>query len=331
MKEHKTKLAEFIHTICEKHPAASTLAVARMAYKQAPQWFSGLGAARSAVRYHRGERKGGGGMQAEIKTPTPAPHTALPALPEGKTFFKDWKPLLVPGPCRALVISDLHIPYHDKPAVMAALEFGKRQAVDTIIINGDLADCFALSFWEKDPRERDFKNEIETVKSFMSHLRGQFPKAKIIYKLGNHEERFERYMRLKAPELLGINAFTLASIFDLKEDVVSEKRPIRLGTLNIIHGHEYRFAISNPVNPARGLFLRAKAHALCGHFHQTSAHSDKTVEDKNIGTWSAGCLCELHPDYSPMNNWNHGFAFVEVFENNKFHVQNKYIRSGIIY
>jgi hypothetical protein len=114
-------------------------------------------------------------------------------------------------------------------------------------------------------------------------------------------------------------------------DYVTDKRPIRLGELNIIHGHEYKFAISNPVNPARGLFLRCKAYAMCGHFHQSSYHSEKNVEQNKIATWSTGCLCDMHPDYAPYNNWSHGFAFVETFADGKFEVQNKIIAHGRVF
>ncbi len=133
-------------------------------------------------------------------------------------------------------------------------------------------------------------------------------------------------MRVKAPELLGVPDFEIKALLNLRDgELVKDKRPIRLGDLNVLHGHEYKYAISNPVNPARGMFLKAKAYVICGHFHQTSSHSARTVEQQNLGAWSTGCLCDIHPDYSPMNDWNHGFAFVEVFANGKFKVENKFI------
>jgi hypothetical protein len=141
-------------------------------------------------------------------------------------------------------------------------------------------------------------------------------------------------MRVKAPELLGVDRFEFKELFQLDKfgiELVEDKRVVKLGALNILHGHEYRFAISNPVNPARGLFLRCKAHAICGHFHQSSHHTEKTVEQKIIATWSTGCLCDLHPEYAPLNNWVHGFAFVESTSDGKFNVQNKVIRNGKVY
>ena len=264
--------------------------------------------------------------------PKQQPGNPFPLLPEGKKHFDQWQPIVFDGPMRALVLADLHIPYHERSAIVNALEFGKKNDANMIVMNGDIADFFSVSFWEKDPRKRNFAEELKTVKSFIAEVRAQFPKARIVYKAGNHEERWQRYMFVKAPELLGVPEFKLTPMLGLLPgELIEDKQPIRLGHLNIIHGHEYVFAISNPVNPARGLFLRCKAYALCGHFHQSSAHSEKTVEQRNVGTWSTGCLCDLHPDYRPMNNWNHGFAYVEVYSDGKFTVQNKYLSGNRLY
>jgi hypothetical protein len=99
----------------------------------------------------------------------------------------------------------------------------------------------------------------------------------------------------------------------------------------VIHGNEYTFAISNPVSAARGLFLRAKVHATCGHFHRTSQFSDATLEQDVISTWSAGALCDLHPRYNPINSWNHGFQMVHVDKDGAFEVSNMRIVHGKAY
>lgn len=331
---------EIITKLLREFPKAATQTLARVALKDHPSVFKNLQSTRMAIRKVRGAA----GVELRDRTslkdlgqfePLKAPGDPFPKLPQGKTHFEDWQPFVIDGPARALILADTHIPYHDREAIITAVKWGKARDVDTVILNGDIADFFSVSFWEKDPRKRRFADELQVVKSFMAELRSQFPKARIVYKIGNHEERWERYMFVKAPELLGVPEFEIKTLLGLEaigiKDVIGDKRPLRLGHLNILHGHEYRFAISNPVNPARGLFLRTKAYAMCGHFHQSSQHSDRSVEQKNIGTWSTGCLCDLHPDFLPLNNWNHGFAFVEVEADGKFQVQNKFIAGGKVY
>lgn len=246
----------------------------------------------------------------------------------------NWTPHAISAPANVLILSDLHIPFADRTAVRAVFGWARKRKISHIILNGDIADFYAVSRWETDPEKRNFAEEISAIRTFLAGLRHTFPKAKIVYKLGNHEERYERFLRQKAPELLGCDVFSLGNVLRLERlgiQTVSDKRPIRLGRLlTVIHGHEYSFQISNPVNPARGYFLRSKSHVLGAHFHQTSQHSERTIDQKVIAAWSTGCLCDLHPEYRPLNNWNHGFAFVEVTKSGGFQVHNFTIIDGKI-
>lgn len=319
-----TAKQQLVKDIADKFPTLSTRALGRMLWKEGSQFFTSEKMAYNHAQAARGtlcpDRK--------------AYIAAKVEFPVGKTTLKDWKPYIIDGPARALILSDLHVPYHDKSAIMQALTFGGANEIDTIILNGDTCDFFSISKWETDPRQRNFKEELKTVHSFMDFLCATFPKARKVFKLGNHEERLQSYMRHKAPELLGLECLDYDALLGLSNRgiaLVGDKRPIQLGDLTVIHGHEYRFAISNPVNPARGLFLRCKDYAICGHFHQPSQHSERTVKSRSIATWSTGCLCDLHPEYLPLNNWSLGFAFVEVDNKGKFHVQNKTIKGNVIY
>ena len=135
---------------------------------------------------------------------------------------------------------------------------------------------------------------------------------------------------MKAGELDGVDEFKLEEIIKSRAegiDVISDKRIIKAGDLNIIHGHEFGGSVFSPVNIARGLFLRAKVSAMQGHNHQTSEHTESNMNGKITTTWSLGCLSELHPAYLPINKWNHGFAIVDVF-GDEFEVRNKRIHKG---
>lgn len=305
MNNDMTTQTQIALDLLERFPQASSLTLARTAYRDNQSAFASLESARSVFRRLRGATGEGNRKSSSHKgffRPAQAPGDPFGTIPKGVTYFDEWRALQVDGPLRVLVMSDIHIPYHDREAVLTALRWGKQNGVNALLLNGDIADFFSVSFWEKDPRKRDFPGELKACKEFLTAVRAGFPRAKIIAKIGNHEERWVRYMTVKAPELLGVPEFEIAEMLRLEElriESVGEKRPVRLGQLNVLHGHEYRFAISNPVNPARGLFLRCKAFALCGHFHQGSYHSDRTVEQKTVACWSTGCLCDLHPDYAP--------------------------------
>jgi len=228
-----------------------------------------------------------------------------------------------------LIINDIHVPFHDVTALRAALKYGRDRGIDSIYINGDLMDFYALSFFSKDPKYRKFKAECEAGEAFFQGLRATFPGVKIWYKLGNHEERFERYLRDKAEDLDGL--VTIESLMNLKEygiEVIDGRHIVRHGKLYILHGHEIRVS-SALVNIARTVRLRTSVNTLVGHHHKTQEDYNKDLADQVTGSWAVGCLCGLRPDYMPVNNWNHGFAHLES-DNSSFQINNKKIVNGRI-
>jgi predicted phosphodiesterase len=306
-----------------KYPTYCSKTIAAFMFKEQPKLFTSVEQARSAVRTYRGAQ--GTQLRRQIKAnahfrPPGTQSDGIIPLPDPIDNLAEWKVIPVEF-ARALTICDVHIPFHDKNTIETALVFGKRARVDTIIIDGDLMDFYAVSFWEKDPRLRHkLREEVELGRVFLEHLRARFPNERIIYKEGNHEERLWRYAWRQCAEIysildpLGNPILSLASLMDTAEygvEVVENKQPLKVSnSLYVLHGHEFRAPFVNPVNPARGLFLRTQANAICGDLHQISHHSQRGIEDV-ISCWSMGCLCNLRPKYSPLNKWSLGFAIIE--------------------
>lgn len=239
-----------------------------------------------------------------------------------------WKTEDLPtGPQKWLVLSDVHIPYYDKTALVAALEHGDKEKCDGVLLNGDIIDAYQLSTFARDPRLRDFAGEMQMLGQFFDALSGRV----VIWKQGNHEQRLERYLMQRAPELFGIPQFTYRVLLDLDRrgvQLIAPMNPVRIGKLGILHGHELPKGISNPVNPARGAFLRALSCVLIGHYHRTSDHTEQTFDGVTITAWSTGCLCDLNPQYAPINKWNHGFAILHTPRGESWRVENKRIIAG---
>lgn len=254
-------------------------------------------------------------------------------MPKAKQL-PDRTPYQIDGPASVLVLPDIHVPYHDMTAVQVALAWGKKRKPTHILLNGDFIDFEAVSAWDGDPADRNLKVELDTAKEMLRHIRSVFPKQPIIYKEGNHDERLRKYIWKHAPELSGLPSITLPELLEFDEigiTCVGDKKKVRLGALTVFHGHEYRTPMTNPVNPARGLFLRAITSSLCSHYHQRSEHSEPTADGKLITTWSTGCLCQLSPNYQPYGKWCHGFAFVQVKKDGVFDVLNPRIIKGNVY
>lgn len=223
------------------------------------------------------------------------------------------------------VFGDIHMPYHSVKALKNVFARLDKLKPDLIVLNGDIIDFYKLSRFMKDPRCRSVKKEIETTNDFLDALDERYPKAKKIWKDGNHEERLDHYVMSAAPEIYDLKMITLTELLQLKErnfDYVNEKRAIYLGNLTVLHGHEYPTPMIGPVNAARGLFMRTKSSSLVNHHHQVSEHVENDVRGKSIATWSLGCLCDLHPMYSRYNRWSHGYAEVTLSPSGDFVVSN---------
>ena len=241
-------------------------------------------------------------------------------LPE--SFEESYDPYHVPKQYKNwLVISDLHVPYHNISALTECLNYGIQKKIDAILINGDGMDFYMASKFEPDPRKRNMKEEFAAFGELLEILRKIAP---VFYKLGNHEERLERFLIRNATIFLGMTEFEVPTILRCAErniEVIQDQRIIYIGHLAVLHGHEVNIN-NTSVNPARTLFLRTKRSAICGHLHQSSAHNSPTLDNKLISTWSTGHLGDPHPRYKRNNDWNHGCARIEVDADGDYEVIN---------
>ena len=308
-----------------------TLTLAKIMYKENKETFSSAEHARTSLRMIEG--KSGVKLRKEVKDKSLYMQEERPRnpwkLPESEET--KYEPFFIKAK-KLAVLSDIHIPYHSLSALNSALDFIQAEKPTAILLNGDTIDFYALSRFQKDPRKRSVAHELQATRDFLDIL-SQFG-AKIYFKIGNHEERYENYLMRVAPELLGVREFELKHLLGLDArgiDLIAEKRIIKANDLNIVHGHEFGQSIFSPVNIARGLFLRGKVTAMQGHNHSVSEHTESNMNGEITTTWSLGCLCELNPAYLPINKWSHGMAIVELSENGKdFHVRNYRIHNGKI-
>jgi predicted phosphodiesterase len=316
----------------DKFPDMPTLKLARILYSENNLLFSDVEAARHSLRQIEGKdgKKQSGFRDAELNKYIVPERPRNPyQLPESDETI--YKPFVFPKHKKVGILSDVHLPYHSLDALTEALTILKKEKVDALLLNGDTIDCYALSRFMKDPKKRDFKYELDCLKSFFDKLKIILD-CKIYFKLGNHEVRYQHFLYQKMGELAGIEDFEFANIIKAREHdvtIIEANRFMKLNDLNGIHGHEYIGGISAPVNVARGLYLRGKVSAFQGHNHSTSEHTETDMDGKITTTWSIGCLSELNPDYMPLNKWNHGFAWVELDDNGKDYIfHNKRIYKG---
>jgi len=231
-----------------------SLTLAKKIYNENKEVFPSVETARSSIRYFRAAN--GDERRRKLATKDFVDYNPY-KLPESDEteFF----PYTLPDLKSVLLLSDIHIPYHSIDALTACFTYAENEQPDAVLLNGDTIDFFKLSRFAKDPKARSFAHELLAFKQFFEAVQKIFPAAKIYFKSGNHEERYDHFLWMKAGELDGVEEFKLENIIKARAngiEFIGDKRIIKLGHLNVLHGHEFGGSIFSPVNIARGLFLR---------------------------------------------------------------------------
>lgn len=304
-----------------------TLKLARIMYEENKQKFTNLESARSALRYLEGKN---GTHVKSIKKQENRPYNPY-KIPDSDK--QEREPFILPKlNNNILLISDLHIPYHDIESITIAFDYGVEHKVNTIFINGDLLDFHHLSRFQKDPRKRSIKHEFDTCKEFLRVLRSTFPEAHIYWLKGNHDMRYEHWLMTKVYEVFDDEYYHMEQRLRLNEEritIIDDKTLVKAGKLSITHGHHVMRGFFAPVNSARGAWMKAKQSVIISHVHKVSQHVEVNMDGESFGAWSTGSLCENRPDYSPLvSSYQNGFAHITIDSNGDFQVRNYHIING---
>jgi len=316
-------ITEIAKRLARMHPDAPARTLARRLVKEAN---GAITIEQARLRIQRQFGVHGKKHRKEIKPVAPrAPRASGEILPMPKSMAETWTPHRMNVVGNVGILSDVHVPYHSEIALAAAVGFLKDQNLSALLLNGDIADFYAISRYMKDPKQRDFKGELDAVRAFLAWLRQQFPGIPIVFKTGNHEERWQHWLWQHAAEISDDPRMSLTAWLGFSEhdiELVEDKRPVMLGKLPVLHGHELPSGMAAPVNVARGAFMKTLSTVMVGHSHRTSNHAESDMWHKETGCWSTGCLCDLRPDYARINRWNWGFAMVAIHKGGAFDVHN---------
>lgn len=320
----------------DRFPNTPSLTLARIMFQDHPLEVMSIEHARAVIRYYRqslGREKRAKISDKHKRHLRKFTKDSFNPFDFPDSDAEDFPPFILPERAsKLLILADIHCPYHDVEGLTLATREAKRRNVNAILINGDAIDFHSLSRYVKNPRARNFKEELNALAILLLRLQDALG-CEIFYKLGNHEERYETYMKIKAPEIFGEEAFELENLLfnrGVKATFIG-RQIVHSGKLAIIHGHEFFGRPSNAVNPARGLFTKAKQSAVTAHYHRTSEHTETTLDSEIITCWSMGCMCGLWPDYAQINNWNLGFAINHITDKQgNFNFDNKRIYEGRI-
>jgi predicted phosphodiesterase len=227
------------------------------------------------------------------------------------------------------ILSDIHVPFHSTVAVVTAIKHLREVKIDCLILNGDIMDFYSISRHEKEKDLRDFAREIEMGRNFLQKIRDLFPRIPIYYKMGNHENRWQKYLNEQAEEFAQLHEMQFEQFFRLDKlgmIYIPDWQGIELADLLILHGHEI---MAGGMNPSQSTFNKTFCNTIIGHVHRTTSTIKKNGFKQFYHTYSTGCLTQLSPKYYPFAQHNNGFAVVYI-QDGKSKVDNILIKDGKI-
>lgn len=252
----------------------------------------------------------------------------LDPIPEWLQEMSDGKDELVPNIAiegKTAVLCDIHLGYHDIAAIKCAIQYLLKENVENIVLNGDTLDAHKLSRWQQRKDDIALEVEIKMAKQFLTNLQLSFPKAKIFFKIGNHEDRLEKFILSNAAMFEGL--VTWEGLLGLEKrgiNLIESMQLINCNGIWIAHGHELQ--ISSGKNPAAKLLEKTFSNVCMGHLHRTSTAIHTSLERGTKRADVIGCLSKLQRKYNPYSQSNHGFALIHK----DGQIQNLKIKEGMI-
>lgn len=284
----------------ERYPRAGSRTLARMIVEEHPELFRSTDSRERKIEIARlwvrrvfglagGDRPA---LDARLIRPK-----RLPGVPES-AVVPPTEPVQLGDIPQVAILADIHVPYHRTDLIDGILHTLSHAPPDCLIFLGDLIDCSVLSAYDRYGHELAPGRELEMTEQLLETFRAWLPKARIVWKLGNHEDR----LRKRLGEL-GMADQTMQywvdrlHLHDLGIEIVDAHRYVLVSGWLLAHGHEY--GAGSGLHPAYSAWLRLAApRIVIGHHHVH--HEYRPPDWLGAGTRSValGCLTQRQPYYA---------------------------------
>ena len=209
-----------------------------------------------------------------------------------------------------VLIGDLHVPYHDERALMAALNFVDDVKPDTLIDVGDFLEfkCFSRHTRKSLPdgtvaESQDAGNQVLDI------ITGAMKPTAILE--GNHDAHITRFILNHAPQFHGLGQIEVPSLLGLDERgirwvPIDDQRDYTWGGVNIHHGY------STGQNHINNSLRTNPRNQVYGHVHKRGLGSSVRFGGRQFSAMSLGCLCKPWPDWKRgrPSDWNQGIGSI---------------------
>jgi predicted phosphodiesterase len=229
------------------------------------------------------------------------------------------------------IASDAHYwPGEVSTAHTAFVKLIKKHKCDIVVMNGDAFDGASISRYPRAGYETfkmpTVKQELEAVSDRLGEIEQVAGNAKLIFTMGNHDQRFESKLANQAPEFQGVPGFSLKEHFPRWLFCMS-----MMVNKNLMIKHRYANGLHATYNNA----MKAGVSMATGHLHRLQA---TIVSDYNGSRWGidTGTLCDTDGDqmaYGENNPSNHcsGFAVLTIVDGRLIQPEFCAVLDGVAY
>ena len=241
-------------------------------------------------------------------------------------------------------VSDYQCRYNNKELEQSVNKFIKDFRPETVIIGGDLTDFQAIGKYPSTLQERmTFVDDINESRAVLERLRKVAPNAEMFLLAGNHEERLQKFLTDKAPELQDLESLKLDVLLGLKELDIEYIFPYGRGvswhSVLCIHGNRVN---AHSAFSAKAEFYDSGTSLVMGHVQRAGAFY-VTDREGTHAAFEAGCMCHIEPDLAPpsmrkarVNNWQNAFVYGESIDKTwtiqvVCAVENRFVLNGKLY
>jgi predicted phosphodiesterase len=226
---------------------------------------------------------------------------------------------------RIVVISDTQLPYDDRRALKALIQFIGDYRPDEVIHIGDVMDFPQPSRWNKGTAGEFegsvFKDAEDAKRRLLEPLRKVYG-GPLRFHEGNHDERPRTYLSKYAPALAESGAFDIDTLLDFNGfgvELLPDFHKVAPGWLTT-HGHKGGISLSRFAgHTALGAATKFQTSVVMGHTHRMglTSHSfgfDSKVT-KTVHGFEVGNLMDMRKAHylkGAAGNWQQGFGMLTV-------------------
>lgn len=219
------------------------------------------------------------------------------------------------------IISDAHVPEHDRRFWDVFLLWLRNTRPDEVVINGDFGEFSSVS-QHGGANETKLEEDLTEVRAALRQIRQAIgPDARMTYLEGNHESRLPRALASWAPTVA--SSLDLPAMLKLEEQgitwVPEYRQPIRRGNLRVLHGHQVlgKYGPKNHAAKAADVYgSQPGVEIVYGHVH-ASQHFVKPVAGGALAATSSGCGRTIGAEQvrwlaGREAGWHHGFVVAYI-------------------